>query len=193
MTRSHLDDKEKETIKILAADGQSATKIGKQVKRNPHTVRKFLAEPEVERQVRDEKSLLAEKYRGKALKVLESINDEDIRKASLQQKSISSGVLLDKSLLLTGEMPSINVTVLLDAVSAIRAMRRNPQVIDVQAPDLHQLEQQPTQQPARAETATRIVQPASHAVQRHGVKYYSVKNEKQPERRMPLQQDPNPD
>jgi hypothetical protein len=188
MTRSHLDDKEKETIKILAADGQSATKIGKQVKRNPHTVRKFLAEPEVERQVQDEKSVLAAKYRGKALKVLESINDEDISKASLQQKSISSGVLLDKSLLLTGEMPSINVTVLLDAVSAIRAMRRNPQVIDVQAPapDLHQLEQQPVMQPTQ-QPALRVGQP-----ERHGTRYYSIPHERH-ERRIPLQADPNPD
>ena len=53
-------------------------------------------------------------------------------------------------------------------------------------PDLHQLvEQQPVMPPVM-----RVAQPA---IERHGIRYYSVKNEKQPDQRMPLQQDPNPD
>ncbi len=86
-------------------------------------VKHVLAEPEIQRQVEDEKAALAEIYRGKARRIVESIGEEDIAKASLQQKSISSGVLLDKSLLLAGDVPPIRVEILLEAVSAIRNQR----------------------------------------------------------------------
>ena len=82
-----------------------------------------MAEPEVQRQVQDEKAVLAEIYRSKARRIVDSINDVDIEKASLQQKSISSGVLLDKSLLLSGDLPQVSVTVLLNLVQAARDMR----------------------------------------------------------------------
>ena len=103
MTREHLDTEEKAQITTMAADGQSPARIAKQVRRSHHTVKRFLSEPETQRQVRDEKAVLAEIYRSKARRIVESISEEDIAKASLQQKSIASGVLLDKSLLLSGE------------------------------------------------------------------------------------------
>jgi len=53
-------------------------------------IKNVLAEPEVQKAVRDEKQELAELYRGKARDVLTSISASDIAKASLQQKSISS-------------------------------------------------------------------------------------------------------
>jgi hypothetical protein len=83
-----------------------------------------LSEPGIAAKVQDEKTVLAEKYREQARRVLDSISDVDISKASLQQKSISSGVLLDKSLLLTGDVPSIDVHVLLEAVQLVRAIKR---------------------------------------------------------------------
>lgn len=88
-------------------------------------VRNVIAQPEIQRAVQDEKAVLAEIYRGKARRIVESIDDVDIGKASLQQKSISSGVLLDKSLLLAGDMPPIRVEILLNAVQVIREMRRS--------------------------------------------------------------------
>jgi hypothetical protein len=87
-------------------------------------VKHVMAEPEIQRQVQDEKAVLAEIYRSKARRIVESIGEEDIAKASLQQKSISSGVLLDKSLLLSGDLPQVNLTVLLDAVQLVREMRK---------------------------------------------------------------------
>ena len=99
-------------------------RIAKTLNRSSHTIKDFLSKPEVVTAVRDEKSELARVYKEKARKVVESISDTDISKASLQQKSISSGILLDKSLLLTGEGPaSINVTVLLDVAQMIRGAR----------------------------------------------------------------------
>lgn len=111
------------TIVTMAANGVSQNKIAQAVGRSRGMVKHVMAEPEIQRQVQDEKAVLAEIYRGKARRIVESINEEDIAKASLQQKSISSGVLLDKSLLLTGDVPPIRVEILLAAVDSIRAMR----------------------------------------------------------------------
>jgi hypothetical protein len=127
---------EQETIVTLAASGLSQTKIAQNVGRSRKMVKNVLAEPEIQRAVRDEKAELAELYREKARAVVTSISDKDIEKASLQQKAISSGVLLDKSLLLAGEPTGINVVALLDVVEAIKASRRldTPQTPALPAP-----------------------------------------------------------
>ena len=86
-------------------------------------VKNTLAEPEIQAAVKDEKAELAAIYRDKARSVVSSISDTDIGKANLLQKATSSAILLDKSLLLTGEMPSIDVSVLMDLCKAIRDKR----------------------------------------------------------------------
>lgn len=132
MKRKHLDDKEKTTIEVLAADGQSARKIGKVVHRSHHTVEKHLQEPEVARKVQDQKTVLAERYREEARRILDSISPEDISKGSLLQKMTSSAIATDKSLLLAGEATQIDIHVLLEAVRIVREMRRTttPQLTD---------------------------------------------------------------
>lgn len=87
-------------------------------------VKHVMAEPEVQRQIVDEKAELARIYREKARAIVTSIGETDIEKASLQQKAISSGILLDKSLLLVGEPTSVDVHVLVDAAAQFRAHRR---------------------------------------------------------------------
>lgn len=114
---------ETETIVTLAASGMSKTKIAQTLGRSRGMVKHVIAEPEVQKQIIDEKSVLAKLYRDKARRIVDSINDVDIEKASLQQKSISSGVLLDKSLLLVGDLPQVNVSVLLDLVQVVREIR----------------------------------------------------------------------
>ena len=114
---------ETETIVTLAASGMSKTKIAQTLGRSRGMVTNMMEEPEIQEKIGDEKSVLAKIYRDKARRVVDSINDVDIQKASLQQKSISSGVLLDKSLLLSGDLPQVSVTVLLDLVTAARDMR----------------------------------------------------------------------
>jgi predicted transcriptional regulator len=114
---------ETETIVTLAASGMSQTKIAQTVGRSRGMVRNMIEEPEIQEKIRDEKSVMAKLYRDKARRIVDSINDVDIEKASLQQKSISSGVLLDKSLLLSGDLPQVSVTVLLNLVQAARDMR----------------------------------------------------------------------
>jgi predicted transcriptional regulator len=118
-----LTTEQKAQIATLSAGGWSQNKIAKEVGRSRTAVKNALAEPEMKKAVIDEKQELAELYRSKARAVVTSISDADIGKASLQQKAISSGVLLDKSLLLVGEPTGINVsvTVLMDVVEAIKA------------------------------------------------------------------------
>ena len=114
---------ETETIVTLAASGMSKTKIAQTLGRSRGMVTNMMEEPEIQEKIGDEKSVLAKLYRDKARRVVDSINDVDIQKASLQQKSSSSGVLLDKSLLLSGDLPQVSVTVQLDLVTAARDMR----------------------------------------------------------------------
>ena len=62
------------------------------------------------------------------------ISTADINKASLQQKAVSTGILLDKSLLLSGEATeNLTVKVLLEVAGAIKTSRaqvRLPPVIE---------------------------------------------------------------
>jgi transcriptional regulator len=119
-----LTTEQKAQVATLSAAGWSQNKIAKQVGRSRTAVKNALAEPEIQRAVIDEKAELAELYRSKARAVVTSISDADIAKSSLQQKAISSGILLDKSLLLTGEAPPVaNIHVLLEVCELIRERR----------------------------------------------------------------------
>jgi hypothetical protein len=115
---------ERQQIITGAAAGLSQNKIAKSVGRSRTLVQNTLNEPETQAEVSIEKAELAELYRQKARDIVVSIDATDISKASLQQKAISSGVLLDKSLLLSGEPTEIlaaNVGVLMDVVEALRS------------------------------------------------------------------------
>ena len=112
---------ERETIITMSAAGVSQNKIANTVGRSRHMVKNVLAEPEIQRAIKDEKAELAQLYREKARDIVMSISSEDIADASLQQKAIASGILLDKSLLLSGDATSnLNVQVLLGLVDTIR-------------------------------------------------------------------------
>jgi hypothetical protein len=131
---------EQETIVTLAAAGVSPNKISHAVGRSRHLVRNTLAKPEIARAVEDEKAELAEIYREKARTIVVSISNADIANASLQQKAISSGILLDKSLLLSGQPTNINFSVLLDVVEAMRSRPLQTVALPHQAPALPQPE-----------------------------------------------------
>ena len=99
-------------------------------------VKNVLAEPEIQRAVTDEKAELAQLYREKARDIVISINSADIDNASLQQKAVSTGILLDKSLLLSGDATGINVSVLLDVVEAMRSRQPGRVELPSQSPAL---------------------------------------------------------
>ena len=56
-------------------------------------------------------------------RIIMSITDADIQKASLLQRATAFGIVHDKEQVLRGHATSISVNVLLDAVQAIREMR----------------------------------------------------------------------
>jgi hypothetical protein len=112
-----------ETAKIatLAAGGWSDNRISKAVGRSRKMVKNVLADPEVRRTVASQKIELSEIFLDKGRAIVTSIGPKDIDKASLQQKAISAGVMVDKALLLAGEpTENIDVRVLMDVVDAIR-------------------------------------------------------------------------
>lgn len=114
---------ERQQVITGAAAGLSENRIAKQIGRSRKLVHDIVGEPEVQRQIVDERAELSKLYRDKARQIVSSIDAADISKATLQQKSISTGILLDKSLLLAGE-PTQNVAVLVELAAAVRAQRR---------------------------------------------------------------------
>lgn len=58
------------------------------------------------------------------LRSLKSITDDDIAKAPLMARVTSAAILEDKARTIRGQASSINVNVLLDAVNAVRELRR---------------------------------------------------------------------
>lgn len=115
---------EKAKIATLAAGGWSENRISKAVGRSRHLIKNALADPEVRRTVAAQKIELSEIFLDKGRAIVTSIGPKDIEKASLQQKAISAGIMVDKALLLAGEpTENIDVRVLLDVVDAIKARK----------------------------------------------------------------------
>lgn len=97
-----LDTAEKTKIATLAAAGKTPYSIGKEIDRDIRTIRAALKSEEVQAMVQETQERLGLKYQAVAEKILDSITDADLEKASLQQKSISSATMLDKARLALG-------------------------------------------------------------------------------------------
>lgn len=70
----------------------------------------------------------ADNYDSLQLRFLSSITHADIVKAPLLARVTASAILEDKARTIRGQATQINVNVLLDAVQAVRDMRRRPDV-----------------------------------------------------------------
>ena len=117
-----LTTEQQQQATSLAAAGWSQTKIAKTIGRSRNAVKHYLEKPEAIAEVRDEKQELAVLYREKARACVTAIDDDKIKKSSALQLATSSGILLDKSLLLGGQ-PTVNVAVLVDLIGLIRQNR----------------------------------------------------------------------
>jgi alpha-D-ribose 1-methylphosphonate 5-triphosphate synthase subunit PhnL len=112
-------------VASMAAAGWSQNRIARSIGKSRHMVGNILKKPEVQRTVQSQKVEIAELCMEKGRAIITSIGPKDIDKASLQQKSIAAGVMIDKSLLLAGEPTAIqNISVLLDVVEAIKARKQ---------------------------------------------------------------------
>jgi hypothetical protein len=97
-----LDTAEKAMIATLTATGKTPYSIGKEIDRDIRTIQAALESEEVQTMVHETQERLGLKYQAVAEKILDSITDTDLEKASLQQKSISSATMLDKARLALG-------------------------------------------------------------------------------------------
>jgi predicted transcriptional regulator len=115
---------ELEEAKALSALGHSYRAIGTELGRCDKTIKKALTRsPEVIQEVKDIKTELADSFGNLAQRMITSITDADIGKLDAYRRTLSGAVATDKMQLLRGEATSIDVHVLLDAVSAIKEMR----------------------------------------------------------------------
>src|SRR6516225_12261129 len=114
-----LTNEEKQQITTLSADGWPGYRIAKHLSRSPHTIRRYLNQPEVMAEVRDEKQELAVLYREKARACVTAIDADKISKSSALQLATAAGICTDKALLLAGK-PTVNVAVLLEVAELIR-------------------------------------------------------------------------
>ena len=93
-------------------------------KANVHRVLKRFLGDNSESDLAEFQQAKADVYDRIQLRTLMSIDDATISKAPLMARVTSAAILEDKARLIRGQATAINVTVLLDAVEAIRAMRK---------------------------------------------------------------------
>jgi predicted transcriptional regulator len=114
-----LTIEEQHQVTTMSAAGYSLNKIAKTIGRSSKAVRNYLGTDEAIAEVRDERQELVEIYREKARACVVAIDNDKIAKSSVLQLATSSGILLDKSLLLTGK-PTQNVAVLIEVCDLLR-------------------------------------------------------------------------
>lgn len=151
--------------------GYSIRRIARELNHSPHTIKRLLGVPAIAAEVSTKKLELSDLYEKRAYEVVEAVTTEDISKASLQQKAVSSGIFLDKARLMRGESTeNINVAVLMDVISLIKQQDEQqscPPVRTLPAPTAEPI-------PAPQQAKTRDPAPAPQEPTFTRVRYVSV-------------------
>jgi len=100
MGKKGLTTEEKELIKLLSAKGESCYAISLQVKRSPHTIKRYLSEPETYLEVQEKKQELSDMFEDVARRMIQSITDENIGSLDAYKRTLSAGIATDKMRLL---------------------------------------------------------------------------------------------
>lgn len=104
MPRTHnstpLTLQEQEKAKTLSASGKTPHSIAKELNRSPHTIKRYLSCPEAQGEIQVIKQELADMYEILARRMIDSIADKDIEKINAYQRTLSSGIAIDKMRLL---------------------------------------------------------------------------------------------
>ncbi len=108
--------------KILRGLGYSNRRIGAELGRSDHTIKRALASPQMVAEVETIKRDLGDIFKDLAHRMIESISDADICKLNAYQRTISAAVATDKSQLLKGE-PTVNVALLVQVAELLREQR----------------------------------------------------------------------
>lgn len=128
MGKDRVNVEEKQQIALLAATGKSQRAIARAIGRDNKTVAKVLKDPGVMAAKANIEERLADKFEQLTEAILDSVSEDDLLKASLQQKSISAATCLDKSRLLRGASTEI-----IDL--SIKGILANIQASGVRGPD----------------------------------------------------------
>ena len=112
MAVKKIDKQTQSNVALLAAQGNTVTRISKKTGLHHTTVKKVLQEPFVIATREEIEERLADKFEKLCEIVLDSVSEDDLLKASLQQKSISAATMLDKSRMIRGQS-NINIAVLM--------------------------------------------------------------------------------
>lgn len=121
--RTVINTEQGQKAVTLAAAGWSQERIAKATGRSRESIKRHLDKPEVMDMVSNEREEMIEIYRDRSRACAVAITDEKISKASALQLATASGILLDKSLLLSGQPTSIHVTALVDVLDVLRVRR----------------------------------------------------------------------
>jgi hypothetical protein len=113
------------------SEGQIARRVGCDPANVHRVLKRFLGDHS-EQELREFQESKADIYDALQMRQLKSITDTDIAKAQLLPRVTASAILEDKARTIRGQATQVNVTVLLDAVQAIKEMRArqsNPPMI----------------------------------------------------------------
>jgi hypothetical protein len=114
-------------VKAFAALGYSDRRIGRELGKSAHTVKKALVTPEASAEVSALKKDLADLYEQRNYEILESVSKQDIDKANLRDKVVSAAICSDKMRLLRDQSnANVNVSVLFEVLELIRKRDDQP-------------------------------------------------------------------
>lgn len=91
---------EKEKCKVQRAIGGTYHAIAQDLNRSPHTIKKYVEQPDAKEEIRELKADLADMFEGLAHRLLNSITQADIEKLNAYQRTVGSGIAVDKMRLL---------------------------------------------------------------------------------------------
>jgi predicted transcriptional regulator len=101
--KESLTLEEQERAKVLRAANQTFHKIALTLGRSPHTIKKFLIEPEVVPEVQRVKKELADMFEDVSVRMLTSITDEKIDRLNPLQCTTAAAIATDKMRLLRNQ------------------------------------------------------------------------------------------
>ena len=106
------------------SNGQIAKRVGCDVANVHRVLSRFLGAKYTQEDLEKFQSSKADIYDALQQRMLGSIDDEVIAKSQLLPRVTSAAILEDKARTIRGQATSVNVVMLLDAVQAIKQMRR---------------------------------------------------------------------
>lgn len=95
-----LTVKEEQEIKALLASGKTYHAVAIAIGRDPKTVKKYATQPEAAKSIAALRGEFAEMFEGVAKRMIQSITDDDIRNLNAYQRTLSSGIAVDKARML---------------------------------------------------------------------------------------------